>query len=114
MRDGFRRSGRSGKASADQWATAMHQVCSRHIRRPLKSHGYLLEVVASLADSHAAQAETEHHQAMRDGHRPARREPAPAAGPAVDAAEAIMDWFKLGYISDEEKQAKLAELERAR
>lgn len=110
VHDGFKRGGRVCKAAADHWATALHQVCGRELRLPLKGHGYLLEVVAGLADHQAAAAEVAHHENLRAGKRPARREDAPARDRTAEAIEAVMHRWQSGFISEQQKDSEIQEI----
>jgi len=62
------RNGRTWPAPLDYWQMAVEAVLANaHLRRPLKSHGYLLEIIAGLADKAEAKAETRTEQ-IRQGH----------------------------------------------
>ena len=75
------RQGRNWPAPIDYWQHGIDAVLANAtLRRPLKSHGYLLEVIAGHANSTEAQAERR-SEATRAGTTPvgglARREPEP-------------------------------------
>jgi len=54
----IKRGGRDWVVTQDMWVAALEQVVSRDgITRPLKSHAYLLEVVAGLANKTEGQSE---------------------------------------------------------
>jgi hypothetical protein len=62
------RNGRVWPVPLDYWQMAIEAVLANtHLRRPLKSHGYLLEILAGLADKAEAKAEIRTEQA-RQGH----------------------------------------------
>jgi len=73
-----RRDGRVLPASADIWADGLRQMADKRDRLtlPLKSNGYLRELVYGLADKAGAQAERRRELALRRGQRD-------EAGPAV-------------------------------
>lgn len=60
----------------EAWKQAFDTVLAHRdagtLRLPLKSHGYLLEIVARMAEEHEARAEREHHARLARGERPAR------------------------------------------
>lgn len=60
----------------EAWKIALDTVLAHRdegkLRLPLKSHGYLLEVIVGLAAEHEARQEREHHARMARGERPAR------------------------------------------
>lgn len=73
------RNGRTWPAPLDYWQMAIDAVLANaHLRRPLKSHGYLLEILAGLADKAEGRAE---HDRLTQG-----RGETPIGG--VGAAEA--------------------------
>lgn len=93
----FQRNGRTWVCSIEYWRQGFeHMLALRDEQRlnlPLKSHGYLLEVLAGLIDRTEARAETQTER-QRQGHSglgtaEARASPAPAIEPppARSAAE---------------------------
>lgn len=63
------RGGITRVATVEMWGAALQQLADRpaHLRLPLKSHGYLLEVVSGLAERAAAAAERETEESRRRG-----------------------------------------------
>ncbi|WP_258005613.1 hypothetical protein [Castellaniella caeni] len=84
------RGGRSLPAPLDYWKTALEEVVQRGhsgaLTVPLKSHGYLLEVVVQMTIKADAQAEA-HTERQRAGHAGLGTAPARSAQ-AVTTAEA--------------------------
>lgn len=89
------RNGRTWACPIDYWRQGFdHMLAQRDQGRltlPLKSHGYLLEVLAGLSDRAESQAET-HIERQRQGHAglgtsEARVSPTTAAQPAIAAAD---------------------------
>lgn len=84
------RRGRRWKADAAAWAAALETMIAHRdagaLKLPLKSHGYLLEVLAGAADAAEARAERDHHARLARGERPARPQ-----GAAVDGARPLAD-----------------------
>lgn len=78
------RSGRNWPAPIEYWQNGIDAVLANPaLRRPLKGHGYLLEIIAAHANSAEARAERQ-HEARRAGNtpvggQPPRTEPEPAA-----------------------------------
>lgn len=66
-----RRNGRTLNATAEQWAEGMGQLTGRRdkLTLPMKSNGYLRDIVFGLADRTAAQVEREHEESLRRGQR---------------------------------------------
>ncbi len=62
------RGGRKIPVTPALWAEAFHHLAARpgSLRLPLKSHGYLLEVLAGLSDRMAAAAEDQREQRRRN------------------------------------------------
>lgn len=110
LKDGFKRRGRRVRPSPAVWAQALQDVAARDLRRPLKSHGYLLEVVAGLADQSAAAEETAHHEAMRRGHRPARKAAAEPVSKVDQAVSAVLHRFESGYLTEAQRDKEIAEI----
>lgn len=75
----IQRSGVSRPAPVSVWATALDKILERPpAKLPLQSHGYLLEVVAGVADQADAEAERKREEAARSGAKGgANRAPAP-------------------------------------
>lgn len=77
------RNGRVWPAPLDYWQQAFDAIFAmRTLRRPLKSHGLVLEIISGLSGKAEAAAETQ-REAARAGHTPVgghapRPEPAPA------------------------------------
>jgi hypothetical protein len=114
VRDGFSRDRKHCKAPAEVWAHALQEVCNRDLRRPLKGHGYLQEVVLGLSDRYAAEEETRHHQDMQAGKRPRREAPADTAPEdKLDAAiQGVWHRFQSGYIDEAQRDREIGEIER--
>lgn len=110
VEDGFKEGGRRCKPSAAHWREAIHQVANRDLTRPLANHNYLKRVVAGLAESHAAEAETAHHDALRQGKRPARQQPTAAPDREAQAVAAVMHRWQSGFITEEQKDSEIAEI----
>jgi hypothetical protein len=73
------RNGRTWAAPLDYWQTALDAILANAtLRRPLKSHGYLLEVLAGQTDRAEAKAETQVEQ---------RRQGAAGTGGGADRAK---------------------------
>lgn len=114
VRDGFSRDRKRCKAPAEIWAHALQEVCGRDLRRPLKGHGYLQEVVLGLSDRHAAEEETRHHADMQAGKRP-RRQESPEPSPQDKLASALQGvWhrYEAGYIDETQRDRELEEIKR--
>lgn len=82
------RNGRTWPAPLEYWRVALEQMVQLRdqgkLKLPLKSHGYLFEVIAGMADKLESKAEAA-HEARRRGeaaHAPASYAPAPKAQPA--------------------------------
>ena len=99
------RNGRAWPAPLDYWQEGLDVVLANaQLRRPLKSHGYLLEVIAGLADRHEAAQEQGRHQrgsgstpvGVSAAHTPFKAEPEakPKHNPQA-AAQALADVKKL-------------------
>lgn len=75
----IQRSGVSRPAPVHVWATALDQLLERPPSKlPLSGHGYLFEVVASVADKADAQAERQREETARSGAKgPANSAPTP-------------------------------------
>lgn len=58
------RNGRSWPAPLDYWSSALDDVLARRdsLQLPLKSHGYLLEIVAGIANKAEGRAETKREE----------------------------------------------------
>lgn len=117
---GFRTGGRTCKAPAAYWREAIQQVANRDLTRPLANHNYLKRVVAGLTEQHAAEAEVQHHQAMREGHRP-RRESSQQVAHTPSHEDQLMQalgevWrrYDAGEIDDSQRDAALAEIHSKR
>lgn len=86
IRQGFARNGRRYNPAARTWVEGITQTGNRGLRRPLKSHGYLLEVVADLHDRAEGKWERERDEEQRKGNKPP---PRPVSKPKSIAAEQI-------------------------
>lgn len=116
VRDGFTRDRRHCKAPADVWQNALQEVCNRDLRRPLKNHGYLMEVVAGLSDRHAAVEEEDYHKTMRSGKRPQREasdEPS-EKDRLSQAIEGVWHRYESGYINEAQRDREIEEIKRGR
>lgn len=84
----IRRHGRPWRVTADQWASALDQIIDRRasLTLPLKSHGYLLEILAGQANHTEAQQETQMEEQ--------RRAPRPETGAGMQSIQALMDHAK--------------------
>ncbi len=89
----IKRNGMTYPAPIDIWCQGLEAVVQARddgrLRLPLKSHGYLLEIIATLAGKAAGAAEREKHEALRAGRR-GDRKAAPAA-PTLDVDEYGLD-----------------------
>lgn len=65
------RNGRTWSAPQGLWLEALQHLAARpgSLHLPLKSNGYLLEIVAAMAERFAAKAEQAHHERMQRGER---------------------------------------------
>lgn len=86
------RNGRTWPAPLEYWRAGLEQMVQLRdqgrLKLPLKSHGYLLEVIAGMGDKAAGKAEAA-HEARRRGeaaHAPASFADAPKAAPAPATA----------------------------
>lgn len=105
-RDGYDR-----PCSLAVWQEAFEEVISARdngkLRLPLKSHGYLLEIAATLAEQAAAKAEREREEQRKHGRQ---RDSAPTPsnverGWLISDTRAALD---LGVITREDAEQKLA------
>lgn len=81
------RHGRAWPAPIEYWREALEQMLDRRdkLQLPLKSHGYLFEIVAGLASKAEGRAETATEQQKRHPQRQAGSHPV-AVGKLVDPA----------------------------
>lgn len=72
-----RRNGTVYAVPTDAWAAALGMLADRpkNLTLPLKSHGYLLEILANQAEKSAARTETETEAKRREGRAGERRDP---------------------------------------
>lgn len=72
-----RRNGTVYAVPMDAWAAALGMLADRpkNLVLPLKSHGYLLEILANQAEKTAARSETETEQRKRAGRAGEHRDP---------------------------------------
>ena len=79
----IRRHGRSWPVPHAAWQTALDAVLERqNLTLPLKSHGYLLEILAGLANTQEAR-----HEEQTEEHR---RQPRPDSGDGMQAVTALL------------------------
>ena len=80
----IRRHGRSWRVSPADWASALDEIQGRRpsLTLPLKSHGYLLEILAGLA----SQTEARHEQQREED----RRQPRPNTGSGMQSIQSLM------------------------
>jgi len=85
------RKGESFAAPLETWKAGLDQMLTNRqtLRLPLKSHGYLCEIVAGLAQK--AEAKAEAARIERERHRP-RDAPQGAAAPAGEKASERRGW----------------------
>ncbi|HWO99750.1 MAG TPA: hypothetical protein VNL74_03900 [Methylococcus sp.] len=81
IQDGqIRRAGRVWAAPQELWQAALQEILDRDrghpFKRPLKSHGYLLEILASLANRAEASREAAHEERRRTAPEGKRTGPA--------------------------------------
>jgi hypothetical protein len=76
----IQRNGRTWSAPQDYWRLALEDIVTKRdkLTLPLKSHGYLLEIIVGYSNKAEAKAET-HSEARKGGHTPVGH--APAAAP---------------------------------
>lgn len=81
----IRRHGRPWRVSEADWAAALDELLDRRpkLTLPLKGHGYLLEILAGLANH----TEAQHEQQIEDQ----RRQPRPDTGSGMQSIQALMD-----------------------
>ncbi|MFW2440917.1 MAG: hypothetical protein ACN4GR_16295 [Arenicellales bacterium] len=89
------RNGNNRPTSTEIWAEAMQQMLDQRdtLTRPLKSHGYLYEVVFRMADKQAAAAERKHEKNLRSSS-------AHSGGPAL-ASKTIPHHLQLNTLRGE-------------
>lgn len=80
----IRRHGRLWRVSPADWASALDDMLERRpsLALPLKSHGYLLEILAGLAN----QTEARHEQQREED----RRQPRPGTGSGMQTIQDLM------------------------
>lgn len=85
----IRRHGRPWRVTAADWASALDEILDRRpsLTLPLKSHGYLLEILAGLAN----QTEARHEQQREED----RRQPRPDTGSGMQSIQALMNNAKI-------------------
>lgn len=78
------RHGRHWPTSPATWSAALDEMLDRrpNLTLPLKGHGYLLEILAGMANS----AEAQHEQRIEDQ----RRQPRPDTGSGMQSVQALM------------------------
>lgn len=79
-----KRDGRTLTATAELWAESLRQMADKRdkLTLPLKSNGYLREIVFGLADKAAAEAERSHEEQLRQ-HRDSSRQKSQAHTPTA-------------------------------
>ena len=84
------RRGRVWPAPVESWRAGLEEIVSKRDRLtlPLRSHGYLLEIIAGHADKAAASAETQREQERAYAYRTERGTDGPAPVAAVIAQQA--------------------------
>lgn len=112
VREGFTRSGRRCRPSAAIWADALAQVADRNLRRPLKGHGYLLEVVLDLYDSADARWESERDDAQRHGRKPPARPQARELTQAEKLLDVARYHFEQGAIDEAEFEERKRQIQQ--
>jgi hypothetical protein len=110
IREGYKRGGRRVKPSPSVWVQGLQSVAARDLRRPLKNHGYLAEVVAGLATETEAAQEHAHHESLRRGKRPAREADATPVSRVDQAIAAVMHRFESGYMDAAQRDAEIAQI----
>jgi hypothetical protein len=110
IREGYKRGGRRVRPAPSVWVDALHSVVGRDFRRPLRGHGYLLEVAAGLASQSEAAEEHAHHESLRKGKRPAREAAAAPVSRVDQAIEAVLYRFESGYLSEAQRDAEIAQI----
>ncbi len=87
----IQRHGRAWPAPVEYWQRALDEITNRQLDLPLKSHGYLLEIIAGLGNKAEAQAEAD-IEARRRRSRPADSdvEALPDIGPVDTTAGEIL------------------------
>jgi len=81
----IRRHGRPWRVRPADWAAALDEILERRpkLSLPLKGHGYLLEILAGLAN----QTEARHEQQREED----RRQPRPDTGSGMQSIQALME-----------------------
>lgn len=101
------------KVSIEDWRTAFNEMVNQRdqgrIKLPLKSNGYLLEVVFSVADKSEAQRERDREKERMNRPRASSDGPLPASVSLSNALAQIRGDARLGLITD----AEAAEREQA-
>lgn len=78
---------------------------------PLKSHGYLLEIVAGMAERAAQAVEDRRETSLRAGHREQPSTPSPAKGPSLtERIQMIGSQLRLQMIDEDKARAQLEAL----
>lgn len=103
------RRGRDWPVTPQMWQAALVQMVDGRDRLtlPLKSHGYLLEIVVGLADKAEAHAETKHDADLRAGFKagrdaPARLDKAARVAQAVASENAARKRLKMPPLNEDE------------
>jgi len=107
--DGFTRNRRRCRPSATIWAGALAAVADRNLRRPLKGHGYAMEVVADLFDRADARWESDRDEQQRKGQRAPERPVAPALSALEQRLLVIDEHLAAGMIDADEAEAQRAQ-----
>ena len=105
------RNGNVRNATLDHWRQALEQMVELRgadkLQLPLKSHGYLLEVVYAAADRAAAQAERQVEDTRRRGDH---RRTTDTNLERLDKLSRIRGDFETGLIDREKAEAQLREI----
>jgi hypothetical protein len=112
IREGYKRGGRRVRPSPSAWVQALQEVATRDLRRPLKSHGYLMEVASGLVTQHEAAQEQAHHDSLRQGKRPSRQVVDEPVSSIDNAVAAVLHRFECGYLTEDQRDAEIAEIRR--
>ena len=107
--DGFTRGRRRCRPSATIWAGALADVAARNLRRPLKGHGYLMEVAADLFERADARWEAERDTEQRKGQAAPARPTAPELSPLDSRLLVIDEHLAAGMIDEAEAETQRAE-----
>jgi len=106
------RNGNVRQASIDLWRAALEQMVELRnndkLQLPLKSHGYLLEIVFAAAERGAAKAEQAVEISRRKGQH---RDAANGRLQRIDKLSQIRGDFRLGLIDRTQAELRLADID---